>query len=232
MVMALVLAPVFAVVTAAPASAAVPEWVECVRTGFFPTSIAGRTDNRTQVPLTRTYDEKGVSNTWQPEPAPTIAAGQDDRWCVNAIFGSAMKVEYATPDGTKVLFVADQYTLATPSARCELSGPSAALLDCTARIVKTSFDDSRATFTVTGRGNAGGDLPTVTCSFLMDRGTSGGLVTGQLCRGVDIGFDDPARVSEDSGERRTYLCADVKLTQERSPQGSFLVIKATRCTAL
>ena len=230
--MALILTPLIAVVSAPPASASTPEWVECVRTGFLPTSIAGRTDNRTQVPLTRTYDEKGVTNSWNPEPAQSIAAGKDDRWCVNAYFGSAMKVEYTTPDGTKVLFVAEQYALAAPSARCELSGPSAALLDCSARIVKTAFDDSRATFVLIGKGNAGGALPTITCASLRDRGRPGDLVTGESCRGVAIGFDGPARLEgrdQDDGEMKSFACRSVQLSQLEGPQGFYLVTKGQQC---
>jgi hypothetical protein len=172
-----------------------------------------------------------VTNAWQPEPAQAIAPKNIDRWCVNAVFGSAMKVEYTTPDATKVLFIADQLTFASPSARCEVSGPSAAILECRTHIQKHRFDDSRAVFTLIGRGNAGGTLPTVSCAFVYDSGSPNGVIRGDLCSGVPDGFDGPARVVEASGDRRSFLCADVKLTVQNDQHGSFLVIKGTRRTA-
>jgi hypothetical protein len=152
----LILAPLTAVTGAAPAAAApaAPSgW--CVRTGFFPTSIGGYTFNYSDVALTRTFTEKGVTNSWHPEPAAKIKSGGIDRWCVNAQFGSAMRVAYKTPDGTTVIFTADQYVLSNPNASCDVSGPSARALACQVRISKPSFDDSEADFAVYGKGDVG-----------------------------------------------------------------------------
>lgn len=230
---ALILAPLSAVMTAAPALAAQPPSKSCIRSGFFPTSIAGRTDNNTNVPLTRTFLEKGVTNEWHPEPAQVVAAKQMDEWCVNAQLGSAMKVEYTTPDGTKILMVADQYVLASPSARCEVSGPSAALLDCRASITKMVYDDSRAVFMLFGKSDVGaGPLPTITCASLRDRGRPGDLVTGELCRGVAVDFDGAARLDgrdTDSGAMKSYACVNVQLMQMEGPQGFSLVARGTQC---
>jgi hypothetical protein len=237
--MALVLAPLSAVMSAAPARAAQSASDPCTRSGFFPTSISGRTHNNTNVQLTRTFLEKGVSNEWHPEPAQVIAPKKMNDWCVNAQLGSAMKVEYSTPDGTKVLFVADQFVLASPSARCEVSGPSAARLVCRAGITKLAWDDSRAVFDLFGQGDAGaapgpgpGSGPTITCAFVRDMGRSGDVVTGELCRGVPIGFDGEAQLEgrdQDSGDLKAFLCANVQLTQVESPQGFSLVTRGTRC---
>ena len=65
---ALILAPLTAVMDAAPAVAApAAQSEQCVRTGFFPTSIEGATYNRSNVALTRTFTEKGVTNSWHPD---------------------------------------------------------------------------------------------------------------------------------------------------------------------
>jgi hypothetical protein len=227
--MGLVLVPVSAVVAAAPASAAATEWVECVRSGFLPTSIEGKTLNVTQVQLTRTASEKtGIDSAWRPEPAAVIGPKNLDHWCVNAVLGTTMRVEYTTPDGTKVEFRAAQNPLAAPAASCQVSGPSAPLLECRAEIQKARFDDSGAMFTLTGAGNAGGLLPTVRCATLFEQRV--GFVLGDLCSGVAIGFNDAARLVETSRDRREYLCADVHVTQERNEKGYFLVLKAHRCT--
>ena len=134
---ALILAPLTAVMGAAPAAAAPAALsVSCIRTGFLPTSINGVTYNQSNVALTRTFTEKGVTNSWHPEPAARIERPSEgrtattDQWCVNAQFGSAMKVGYKTPDGTTVTFAADQYVLQNPNASCSVSGPSAGQLTC------------------------------------------------------------------------------------------------------
>ena len=92
-----------------------------------------------------------------------------DQWCVNAQFGSAIRVGYKTPDGTTVIFAADQYVLSNPNASCTVSGPSAGLLTCRAQIHKSSYDDSFATFTVQGKGDVGIPPPaafTISCAQL------------------------------------------------------------------
>lgn len=232
---ALILAPLTAVMGAAPAVAAPAAQSEsCVRTGFFPTSIEGVTSNKSSVTLTRTFSEKGVTNSWHPEPAAEIAPGKSDDWCVNAQFGSAMRVEYKTPDGTNLLFAADQYVLSSPTSRCEVSGPSAVLLTCHARIHDFAFDDSRAVFTVIGKGDVGSaPLPTVSCALFRDRGRLGFLVMGELCRGVAIGFHGAARLEgrdRDDGEVKSYACVEVEVTQVRDADDStFLVARGVRC---
>ena len=77
---ALILAPLTAIAGAAPAVAApAAQSVQCVRTGFFPTSINGVTYNQSNVALTRTFTEKGVTNSWHPEPAARIERPSDGR---------------------------------------------------------------------------------------------------------------------------------------------------------
>ena len=237
---ALILAPLTAVMDAAPAVAApAAQSEQCVRTGFFPTSIEGATYNRSNVALTRTFTEKGVTNSWHPEPAPQIAPGGFNPWCVNAQLGSAMRVGYKSPDGTAVIFAADQYVLSNPNASCNVSGPSAGQLTCRAEIRKSNYDDAGAVFTVEGKGGVGIPPPppppaeaTVSCAFLQDRGRDGGLVTGDLCSGVDVGFNGTARLKgfdRDDGEK-SYDCAEVRVTLERSPDGStYRAARGTRC---
>jgi hypothetical protein len=229
---ALILAPL-TVGTAAPAFAAAPVQQSCIRSGFFPTSISGRTTNSTKVPLVRTFLEKGVTNEWRKMPTEVLFPHESDDWCVNAQLGSAMKVEYKTPDGTKFLLMADQYALASPSARCEVSGPSAALLDCRASISKTAYDDSRAVFTLVAKSDVGaGPLPTVTCAFLSDRGRPGDLVTGELCRGATSDFDGAARLEgrdTDDGAMKSYACVNVRLQQVEGQQGFSVAARGTQC---
>jgi hypothetical protein len=226
--MAVVLGPISAVVGAVPASAAAPGWVDCVRSGFLPTSIEGKTLNLTRVQLTRTASDKtGFESSWAPEPAAVIAPKNVDHWCVNAVLGLTMRVEYATPDGSKVEFRAAQNPLASPTASCQVSGPSAPLLECRAEIHKTRFDDSSAMFTLTGAGDAGGQLPTLSCASLFEQRV--GFVLGDLCSGVAIGFHDAARLVETSRDRKEYLCAEVNVTQERMGNAFFLVLKAHKC---
>ena len=232
--LALILAALSAVMSAAPAVAAPAARSEpCVRAGFFPTSINGITFNYSDLLLTRTFTEKGVTNSWHPDPAARIAPGRFDDWCVNAQFGSAMKVEYKAPDGTRILFEADQYVLSSPHSRCEVSGPSAVLLICTTSITKLDFDDSRAVFNVFGKGDVGtAPLPTVSCALLRDPGRTGDVVTGELCRGVAIGFRGTARLEgrdRDDGQVKSYACVEVEVSQVRDTQSSFLVARGTRC---
>ena len=102
-------------------------------------------------------------------------------------------MEYTTPDGTKILLVADQFVLSKPSSRCEVSGPSTVLLICDTRIVNQSYDDSIAHFGVWGKGDLGkAPLPTVTCDTLRDPGHPGDDVSGEACSGVPPFFDGPA----------------------------------------
>jgi hypothetical protein len=238
---ALILAPLTAVMGAAPAAAApAAQSVSCIRTGFLPTSINGVTYNQSNVALTRTFTEKGVTNSWHPEPAARIERPSEgrtattDQWCVNAQFGSAMKVGYKTPDGTTVTFAADQYVLQSPNASCSVSGPSAGQLTCGTHISKSTYDDSYATFVVAGKGDVGSPPPpetTISCASLQDRGRDGGLVTGDLCSGV-VGFNGTARLKgfdRDDGER-SYDCAEVRVTLERSADGStYRAARGTRC---
>ena len=57
-------------------------------------------------------------------------------------------------------------------------------------------------------------------------------MTGDLCSGVDVGFNGTARLKgfdRDDGEK-SYDCAEVRVTLERSPDGStYRAVRGTRC---
>ena len=153
---ALILAPLTALMSAAPAVAApAAQSEQCVRTGFFPTSIEGATYNRSNVALTRTFTEKGVTNSWHPEPAPQIAPGGFDPLVRQRAARQRHEGRVQDADGTTVIFAADQYVLQNPNASCNVSGPSAGQLTCRAEIRKSSYDDAGAVFTVEGKGDVG-----------------------------------------------------------------------------
>ena len=57
-------------------------------------------------------------------------------------------------------------------------------------------------------------------------------MAGDLCSGVDVGFNAAARLKgfdPEDGER-TYDCHEVRVTLERSPDGStYRAARGTRC---
>ena len=180
-------------------------------------------------------DELLASRTSSEDRAPKRGThATTDQWCVNAQFGSAIKVGYKTPDGTTVTFAADQYVLQNPNASCSVSGPSAGQLTCGTHISKSTYDDSYATFVVAGKGVVGSPPPpetTISCASLQDRGRDGGLVTGDLCSGV-VGFNGTARLKghDPNDGERSYDCAEVRVTLERSADGStYRAARGTRC---
>ena len=118
----------YVVYAGGPASAAPPE----CKQQFLTATIDGDTHNQTGLPLTRSFLEKGLTNSWAEEPAAALPAHRsDNQWCVYARgFGAAMKVNYALPDGTTVFFEAWRYEVGDPGARCDILGPSATAYRC------------------------------------------------------------------------------------------------------
>lgn len=118
--------------------------VECSTFGH--TGIPGVVINETGTHLKRTFVEHGPgTGFFKPEPPAEVPANTISPWCVGSHFGvEAMQVDYVTPNGERVHFLA-YYASLTPTgglnASCSISGvsQSRAVYGCAAERVGPNF---------------------------------------------------------------------------------------------
>jgi hypothetical protein len=117
------------------AGSATARTIPCVKPALL-RAIEGTTVNATGDTLRSVYREEGWGSHWGPEPAKVLAPHESYDWCnvsnTAPFTTAAMRVEYALPDGDKVVIQSFIAFFGSKGASCYVTGPSPSAFKCSA----------------------------------------------------------------------------------------------------